>query len=746
MRALTTSSPPPTSSSVEAPSTPLRSAASPVVYPDQVAAPASIASLLGQLQTYLEPQDLDLVRDAHEYAAVAHTGQMRKTGHAYISHPLAVASTLADMRMDHETVIAALLHDVIEDTPIAKQSVSDRFGSSVADIVDGVSKLKTIFQSRAEAQAASFQKMAMAMARDIRVILVKLADRLHNMRTIGVMTREAQQRIAKETLEFYAPIANRLGMNELKNELEELAFRALYPMRSQLIERAVAATRGDREHLVEEVTRALEATLEREGITASVVGREKHLYSIYSKMREQRKSFSQIMDVYAFRVMTDDVDTCYRVLGKVHNLYKPVAGRFKDYIAIPKENGYQSLHTTLFGPNSVHIEIQVRTQAMDAIAANGIASQWLYKQHDSENPERARRWANNLLDLQQQAGDSMEFIEHLKTDLFPDEVYVFTPRGHIMALPPGACPVDFAYAVHTDIGDRCIAARIDRQMQPLSTRLASGQAVEIITGREPHPNPDWLSFVATARARAGIRNRLKHSQRSDSIAMGRKLLNRALVVQNTSIKALDFRRLRKVFNEFGVRRLDDLLAEIGLGNQLAYVVARRLLNRDAPPDASQRDAVAVNTQDDPVMILGSEGMVVSYSRCCRPLPGDAVVGHISAGKGLVVHVETCGNMSDIRRRTPEVMVPVRWSDKASNAEFTTTLSADVRPVKGVIAELASSIAGLDAGIDSIDVAERGAELSRLTLELSVRNRVHVGRILKRLRALPSVTRIARVHS
>ena len=708
---------------------------------DQVAAPVDIDSLVEDLESYLDSKQIGRVRAAYEYAARAHEGQFRRTGHPYITHPLAVANVLAGMRMDHRSLMAALLHDVIEDAEVGKRTLRRKFGTEVAEIVDGVSKLRTIFNSRAEAQAENFQKMAIAMAKDLRVILVKLADRLHNMRTIGVMPMEKRRRIARETLEFYAPIANRLGIHTVKVEIEELGFKALYPLRADRIGRAVAKARGNRKALMEEIDQSIATALRREGIDAQVVGREKHLYSIYQKMKTQRKPFNEIMDVFGFRIVTDQVDACYRVLGVVHNLYKPVAGRFKDYIAIPKANGYQSLHTTLFGMHGVPIEVQIRTRQMDATADNGIAGHWLYKADDSSHAghqARARRWVSDLLDLQRRAGSSLEFIESLKIDLFPDEVYVFSPRGEIYELPRGACAVDFAYAVHTDVGNTCVACRIDRNLAPLSSQLESGQTVEIITSKESRPNPDWLSFAVSSKARTAVRHALKSQKRSQSIALGRRLLNRSLANANTSVKDLDFRRLRKVFKEFGVRRLNDLLEEIGMGNYMAYVVAQRLLAEGNP----EYDAVSVE-RGGPVAIRGSEGLVISYGKCCYPVPGDPIVGHMSSGKGFVVHIETCNNMTEIRRRTPNEIIPARWSE-SMQGEYVAALRLEVERQKGIIAELASIVTQEDAGIENIKVDERTSRLSSVLIELFVRDRTHLARVMRRLRVLPSAHSITRI--
>ena len=707
---------------------------------DAVAAPATIDTLAESLSGYLSEPQVRRVRRAYEFALAAHEGQKRRTGHHYITHPLAVASILAEMRMDHRSVAAALLHDVLEDTGATKQKIETVFGKEVAQIVDGVSKLATIFKTNEQAQAENFQKMAMATANDLRVILVKLADRLHNMRTLGVMPLEKRRRIARETLDLYAPIANRLGMHNLRVELEELGFESLYPLRADRLRRAVAAARGNRKAMMDELARSIEGALRREGINATVHSREKHLYSIYLKMKTQRKSFAEIMDVFGVRIIVDQVDTCYRALGVVHNLYKPVLGRFKDYVAIPKANGYQSLHTTLFGMHGVAIETQIRTRQMDSVADHGIAGHWLYKSGKASfqgGEARARQWVKGVLDLQQRAGDSIEFIENLKIDLFPDEVYVFTPKGQILELPRGACAIDFAYAVHTDIGNHCVACRVDRSLAPLSRQLESGQTVEIITNDYARPSPDWLTFTVSGRARSAIRQALKSQQRSESIVLGRRLLNRSLANANTSIKDLDFRRLRKVFREFGVRRLDDLLAEIGLGNRMAYVVAQRLL----AADNADYEAVDIE-KGGPVAIRGGEGLVIDYGRCCGPVPGDAVIGHMTPGRGLVVHVETCNNLEEVRRKNPDEMIPARWAE-ATTGEFDTMLLLTINRRKGAIAEVAASVNDCGAGINNIKVDERNAELSSVTLDLSVSDQPHLSRVMHRLQAITTVQSVRR---
>ena len=708
---------------------------------DDVAAPCTIDSLTRDICGYLPKKQIAQIRGAHDYAANAHKGQFRRTGHPYISHPLAVAKILAEMRMDYQTIMAALLHDVIEDTAIAKSTLGNRFGKQVAEIVDGVSKLATMFGSRAEAQAENFQKMAMAMAKDIRVVMVKIADRLHNMRTIGVMSREQRKRIARETLDYYAPIANRLGMHNVMVEFEDLGFAALYPLRAESIRRRVERTRGHRKALLNKLHQSIQTALASEGITATVFSREKHLYSIYDKMKTQHKSFEDIMDVFGFRIVVADEDACYRSLGIVHNLYKPVAGRFKDYIAIPKINGYQSLHTTLFGMHGIPIEVQIRTTHMAEVADHGIAGHWLYKARDDKTKggQRARRWVMDLMDLQRRAGNPLEFVESLKIDLFPDDVYVFTPKGDIMELPRGACAVDFAYAVHTDIGNRCIACRIDRTLAPLSQQLASGQRVEVITDAGAKPSPDWLSFAVSGKARAAIRQSLKNQERNESILLGRRLLNRSLTNAGTSINELDFRRLRRVFREFGVRKLDEVLEAIGHGDVVAYSVAQRLLAVDDSPF----EAVPVE-HEGPMEVHEGEGLVVTYGRCCGPVPGDTITGHMTQGRGLVVHMESCKNMREIRRRNPEQTIPARWA-ATTDQEFTTALRIEVNRKKGVIAELAATVAAVNAGVERINVEERDARVSSVVVVVSVSDRVHLARVMRRLRAIPNVITMRRTH-
>lgn len=706
----------------------------------------TIDSLASSLSGYLATDQVNSVRRAYFYAEQAHDGQFRRSGEPYVTHPLAVANILCDMHMDHQSLMAAMLHDVIEDTGVSKSAIKGQFGDTVADMVDGVSKLNKItFSSHAEAQAENFQKMALAMARDLRVILVKLADRLHNMRTLDVLSPEKRRRIARETLDIYAPIANRLGMNAVRVEFEELGFPALHPMRARRLDAAVKSVRGNRKEIVKQIQTAIEACLAREGLPGRTIGREKHLYSIYEKMRSKRKPFSEIMDVYAFRIVVDSVDTCYRVLGAVHNLFKPVPGRFKDYIAIPKANGYQSLHTTLFGMHGVPIEIQIRTEEMEAMANNGIAAHWLYKSSDdiSTNAHiRARQWVNGLLEMQQNAGNSLEFIENVKIDLFPDEIYVFTPKGRIMELPAGSTAVDFAYAVHTDVGNACVACRISRRLAPLSEPLESGQTVEIITSPGAQPNPAWLSFVVSGKARSNIRHYLKNQRQSESIALGRRLLNKILAGFGTQIEKLSADEIKSALEQLNVTELDTLLSDIGLGNRMAHMVAQKMMPATNAPD-SPKSGSRDNKQTS-LTIRGSEGMVMSYAKCCYPIPGDPIVGHISSGRGMVIHTETCNNIAEFRN-SPEKIVPVRW-DPEVDGEFAVELRVELENERGIIAKLATAITSKEANIERISTVERDARFSIVNLLLNVRNRIHLARVMKHIRLIKPVSRVARVKS
>ncbi len=699
----------------------------------------TIDALSERLSHYLNNPQIQQVSRAYYYAEQAHDGQRRRSGEPYIIHPLAVANILADMHLDHQSLMAAMLHDVIEDTGVPKTALAKQFGDVVTDLVDGVSKLTNIhFESKEHQQAENFQKMAMAMAKDIRVILVKLADRLHNLRTLGSLKPEKRRRIARETLDIYAPIANRLGLNSIRVEMEELCFEAMYPMRSEMIRKAVKAARGHRSEIVNNIATAVRNRLAEVGISARVVGREKHLFSIYTKMKEQRKSLTDIMDVYGFRIIADSVDSCYRILGAMHALYKPIPGRFKDYIAIPKTNGYQSLHTTLIGIGGVPIEIQIRTEEMEAMANHGIAAHWLYKSESDQasGTQRARQWVQNLLELQKNAGSPLEFVEHVKVDLFPDEIYVFTPKGKILELPSGSTAIDFAYAVHTDVGNHCIACRINRQLAPLSARLQNGQTVQIVTAPGGQPNPAWLNFVVTGKARSNIRNYLKSQRRSESVALGERLLNKALNALGKTLEDIDQQHIDLVLRETGLDELGDLLEDIGAGNRMAPLLARRLLVANKESDIDLE-----SVEQSPLAIKGTEGLVVNFAKCCSPIPGDPIIGYVSSGRGLVIHTESCKNVEEFRDN-PEKCVILSW-DKDIDSEFTVDLKVYLENRRGVVVELASAINQAEANIEKISVEERDARLSVIHLSLSVHGRKHLARAIRRLRNIRGVNKIVR---
>lgn len=704
----------------------------------------NINLLSDSLTQYLNPQQIQLVRRAYFYAEQAHDGQRRKSGEPYVTHPLAVAGVLSEMHMDHESLIAAMLHDVIEDTEISFQGIQGQFGEEVAAIVDGVSKLTHLeFETKAEAQAENFQKMVLAMAEDIRVIIVKLADRLHNMRTLGAMRPDKQRRIARETLDIYAPIAARLGMRDLQVELEDLAFQAFYPMRARHIRRAVIKARGQRRDIISEIEHAIQKRLDQEHMSGMVSGREKHLYSIYRKMKSESRSFASIMDVFAFRIVTETVDDCYRILGAVHNLFKPVPGRFKDYIAIPKSNGYQSLHTDLFGARNITIEVQIRTREMDAVASQGIAEHSHYKVYgDSDSAvgsyNRARKWVEGLLEMQKRAGDSMEFIDSVKKDLFPDEVYVFTPKGKILELPRGSTPVDFAYAVHTDIGNSCVSCRIDRRLAALSQPLSTGQTVEIITTPRAQPNMAWLNFVVTGKARTSIRHFLKHQQRDESVELGRRLLNQFLATYNMTLEQVEPEKLAQQLERADLATLDDLLEDIGMGNRMAYVVARML----QPDSDTDKDVNAGGPQGSVMSIQGAEGMVMHYARCCHPIPGDAIVGNISSGRGLVVHRTECRNLQSKSRDDNQRSIYLEWSD-SNDEDFTVVLQLQVESQRGIIAQLAMAVSAAGANLLKVDSGEKDGQMNAVSMELTVQNRVHLARVMKKLRVVRQVTRVLR---
>lgn len=696
--------------------------------------------LKSQLAEYLTKEQVDLIVLAYATAEKAHEGQLRSSGDEYITHPVAVAKILADMRMDYQSIIAAILHDVLEDTSISKEEISTKFGDKVAELVDGVSKLAQIkFESRAEAQAENLRKMMLAMARDIRVILIKLADRLHNMRTLEALSRDKQRRIALETLEIYAPIANRLGMNNFRVEFEDLGFSYLYPVRYRVLKEAVRKARGNRREIINSVEDDIRARLKKDKIKVdSIVGREKHLYSLYRKMRFKDLSLSEIMDVYALRIVVADTDSCYRVLGAVHSMYKPVHGRFKDYIAVPKANGYQSLHTTVLGPHGVPVEIQIRTEEMNNMAENGISAHWLYKSYSDDNSgnaaeTRAREWLKGLLELQYNTGSSLEFIEHVKIDLYPDEVYVFTPTGEILSLPSGATCVDFAYSVHTDVGNSCIAAKIDRRLVPLSSRLSSGQTIEIITAEGAHPNPAWLSFVVTGKARSNIRHWLKTQQISESRELGKRLVERALAALSLTLDSIAEENFVRVAKELKLYGKEELFEEVGLGNQMAPLVARRLAV-DSPKGSDQNIT--------PLAIKGTEGMVVSYAKCCRPIPGDPILGFLSAGRGMVIHRDNCTNVAEVRRY-PEKYVFVQWADDVIG-EFAVDLRVDVLNKRGVLATLANALSDCNANIENVHVDERDERHSALVFLVHIKDRKHLAQIIRRLRSISIVIKVSRV--
>ena len=719
--------------------------ASPAPISDPEASRFLISDLLDLLESYLETEQVREIYRAYLIGAEAHEGQTRVSGEPYIYHPIEVAHILAEMRMDAESIIAGILHDVIEDTGTLKETVTSEFSEDVAELVDGVSKLTQIkFESQAEAQAENFRKMILAMVRDIRVILVKLADRLHNMRTLGVMRSEKRRRIARETLEIYAPIANRLGMNQVRLELEELGFAALYPMRYRVLSSAVKKARGNRKEILNKIESAIQQRLDEEQLSCRLLSREKHLYSLYKKIRDRVGSFTEVFDVYAFRVIVDSVDTCYRVLGMMHNLYKPVPGKFKDYIAIPKTNGYQSLHTVLFGPYGVPIEVQIRSEDMERVAEVGIAAHWLYKSSEkagSNNAQtRAREWLRELLEMQRNAGNSLEFLESVKIDLFPDEVYVFTPAGDILELPRGATAVDFAYAVHTDVGNTCIAAKIDRRLAPLRTPLLNGQTVEVITATGAHPNPAWLNFVSTAKARSNIRHYLKNLQNDEATELGQRLLDKALQNINSALADIQEQPFDRVIAECGFKSRESLYADIGLGNRMAMLVARRLVPVEEGGDEKARET----GHSKPLAIRDTEGMVVHFARCCRPIPGDAIVGFISSGRGLVIHTETCKNLSDFRRR-PEKWIDVEWQP-GIKGEFPAEIRVDVSNQKGVLATIAAEISETGSNIENVSIEERDGLDTSMNFTVAVHDRGHLARVMRCIRKLPAVMRISRSKS
>ena len=705
-----------------------------------------ISHLCEMLETYLEMEQVAEVYQAYLLGAEAHDGQKRASGEPYIYHPLAVARILAEMHMDHKSIISAILHDVIEDTKFDKELIESRFGLEVADLVDGVSKLTHMeFASKAEAQAENFRKMMLAMAKDIRVIIIKLADRLHNMRTLGIMRPDKRRRIARETLDIYSPIANRLGMNRIRLELEDLGFLAMYPTRYRVLNENVKKARGNRKEIISKLEESILERMRQEALIGRVIGREKHLFSIYNKMKMKQLSFSEVMDVYALRIVVNSVDMCYRVLGAVHNLYKPVPGKFKDYIAIPKSNGYQSLHSVLFSPYGVAVEVQIRTEDMDRVAEAGIAAHWLYKDDDDAASNsaqvRARRWLHDLLELQQHAGNSIEFLENVKIDLFPDEVYLFTPEGDIMEMPRGATAVDFAYAVHTDVGNQCVAAKVDRQLVPLRTKLLNGQTVEIITAPTASPNPIWMDFVFTAKARTNIRHFLQLLQHDEAEELGKRLLNKCLAVHGTSIDVISEEDVQLVSDEQGFVSISDMYCALGLGNHIPIVVALALAQ--IHKKMIDRTGSEEELKSLPLGIKGTEGAVINYAKCCRPIPGDPILGFITAGRGIVIHTQDCKNVTEYKDK-PEKWIDVKWEDDI-HGDFPVDINLLVISKRGVLARVAATIAGVEANIENVNITERDGVHSTLSFAVLVENRLHLARIMRELRKMEEVVRIKRVN-
>lgn len=687
---------------------------------------------------YLKPEDVLQVESAFRFSEAAHQGQFRISGDPYISHPLAVARILAEWRLDAQTLIAALLHDVMEDTEVSKEQIAHLYGQPVADLVDGVSKLDKIeFQTKEDAQAENFRKMLLAMASDVRVILIKLADRLHNMRTLDAMQPAKRKRISRETLEIYAQIANRMGLNSIYQELEDLSFKHLHPFRYKIFSKAIKAARGNRREVVGKILDSIVQRLKEAGIEAQTTGREKHLYSIYRKMLEKKLSFSEVQDIYGFRVVVKDIPTCYYALGVLHGLYKPIPGKFKDYIALPKSNGYQSLHTSLFGPYGTPIEIQIRTMEMHKIAEAGVASHWLYKSSEanlSEMQRKTHQWLQSLLESLGESSDSVEFLEHLKVDLFPDEIYVFTPKGKILVLPKGATPVDFAYSVHTDIGSRCLSVRINGELKPLRTQLRNGDTVEILTAPYAKPNPAWLEYVITGKARTHIRHYLKTMQYEQSAQLGEKLLNQAMAALKISPDSIDEGKWERLIRTTGSKSKQDILTDIGLGRRLGIVVAKRLAGDEA---ASHEEKPA------PLVIRGSEGMAVEFAKCCSPIPGDPIIGFIKKGQGLIIHTHDCPLVRR-SRVDPAKCLDVEWANEIGR-QFEVGIRIEVRNQRGVLASIAAEIAGAGSNIENISMEGEGS-YTTINFTLQVNNRMHLAQVMRALRKIPDVVKISRVKA
>lgn len=711
--------------------------------------PTSTDVLIERVSTYLNQEHVERIKDAFEFGRLAHDGQKRKAGGDYIWHPVAVAEILAQIKLDQDSIIAALLHDVIEDTPYTKEDITDRFGESVAEIVEGVTKLtKMMFSTPQQAKAENFRKMIMAMSRDIRVILIKLADRLHNMRTLGVMRLDKQKRIAQETLEFFAPIAGRLGINSIRIELEDLCFKIIYPMRYAALEKALAKARGHRNEIINQITHTIEHRLEQEQITGRVFGREKHLYSLYKKMKNKGKHFNEILDIFAFRLIVDNPDSCYRALGAMHSLYKPLPNRFKDYIAIPKSNGYQALHTTLFGPfSSARLEVQIRTTEMHDVAEHGIAAHWLYKQQDgSETPvsdtvdQKAQEWVKNLLEIQKSAGNSLDFLENVKIDLFPDVIYVFTPKGEIISLPRGATALDFAYAVHSNVGHSAVSCHIDNKLRPLRTILHSGNTVEIVRGRLEKPNPSWLQFVKTAKARTQIRHYMRDLEAEDAILLGKEILKRALHRFNMQLEGLSEAQFVIILSDLKIESKSEMFQDLGTGRRLAPLVAKKihdiLLGVEDSIDSPD------NIYGEALPINGTEGFAVQFANCCHPIPGDEIIGYLSAEKGLMIHRESCANIRKIKAQSDKLL-DVHWSEEPEGS-FLTEIQLEVKNLRGSLATIASKIATTQTDIDSVTSEDKDDQYSLMNFILHVKDRNHLAQIMKALKKEALVEKVHRL--
>ncbi len=702
--------------------------------------PEPVLDLRDLLNTYLEPEKVAIILRAYEVGAAAHEGQTRKTGEPYIMHPVAVARILANMRMDYSSIAAAILHDTIEDTPLTQQEIEGRFGEEIAELVDGVTKLdKMKFRTRHEADAESFRKLMLAMSRDLRVIFIKLADRMHNMRTLGSMEPAARRRIARETLDIYAPIADRLGMNSIKSELQDLGFANLYPWRHRTIAEHISSVTGDRKEIIADIYKALKRKMNEAGIPCEIKGREKTPYSIYRKMLAKDLSFSEVNDVYAFRIITHSEPHCYLALGSAHGLYRPKPGRFKDHIALPKSNGYQSLHTILNSPFNLPVEIQIRTQEMDIMAEKGAAAHWQYKSGETTSGSaqvRAREWLMQLVEVQRHSTDSMEFLDGAKSDLFPDQIFVFTPKGKIIDLRRSATALDFAYAIHTGVGNHTRAILVDKVEVPLSTRLSNGQTVKVITDPGAHPMPEWLEFVSSARARTAIRHYIKSLEQADTVALGLRLLETALNQRGSDLEAVPAERMEKYLKDNGFTRQEDLLTELALGNLLSNVVAAKLA-----PEVSTLDG---GDQTEALAIAGSEGSAVTFSACCLPVPGDAIMGFLSAGKGVVVHRANCRNVRELRKH-PDHCIDVIWAP-IRRGMFEVALHILAKNVPGVLANISASIGEAGSNIEKIEQPDANPETATLLFIISVKDRDHMARVMRRLRRNKNVMKVSRINA